>query len=95
MSCPTRSSFAFTVLRDGKPVSLTPKEYDLLCALLRRGGAVASRLELLKEVWGHRSAVMTRTVDMHVAELRRKIESDPATPRHLLTVWKVGYRLER
>ncbi|MEW5926794.1 MAG: response regulator transcription factor [Gemmatimonadota bacterium] len=83
------------VLRGGKPVSLTPKEYDLLCALLRRGGAVASRLELLKEVWGHRSAVMTRTVDMHVAELRRKIENDPATPRHLLTVWKVGYRLER
>ena len=84
-----------TVLRDGKPVALAPKEYDLLCALLRRDGAVASRLELLQEVWGHRSSVMTRTVDMHIAELRRKVESDPTAPRHILTVWKVGYRLER
>ena len=84
-----------TVLRDGTPVSLTPKEYDLLCALLRRDGAVASRLDLLKEVWGHRSAVMTRTVDMHIAALRRKVEKDPDNPRHVLTIWKVGYRLER
>jgi DNA-binding response OmpR family regulator len=83
------------VLRGGAVVSLAPKEYDLLCALLRRGGAVATRLELLREVWGHRSAVMTRTVDMHIAELRRKLEADPADPRHILTVWKVGYRLER
>jgi DNA-binding response OmpR family regulator len=83
------------VHREGKPVALTPKEYSLLCALLRREGAVVSRLDLLREVWGHRSAVMTRTVDMHIAELRRKIEHDPATPRHILTVWKVGYRLER
>jgi DNA-binding response OmpR family regulator len=83
------------VLRRGTPVALAPKEYDLLCALLRRGGAVASRLDLLREVWGHRSAVMTRTVDMHIAELRRKLEADPANPRHILTIWKVGYRLER
>ena len=85
---------ARTVLRRGEPVALTPKEFELLLALLRREGAVASRLELLKEVWGHRAAVMTRTVDMHVAELRRKLEEDPAAPRHILTVWKAGYRLQ-
>lgn len=84
-----------TVLHGGELVTLAPKEYALLLALLQRDGAVASRLELLKEVWGHRSAVMTRTVDMHVAELRRKLEIQPAEPRYILTVWKAGYRLER
>lgn len=82
------------VRRCGVPVSLTPKAYELLMALIRRDGAVASRTELLKEVWGHRGFVMTRTVDSHVAELRRKLEADPAAPRHILTVWKVGYRLQ-
>ena len=86
---------ARTARRGGEEVSLTPKELDLLLALLRRNGAVASRLELLKEVWDHRAAVMTRTVDMHVAELRRKLEEDPSRPRHILTVWKSGYRLQR
>lgn len=86
---------ARTVLKAGEPVSLTPKEFDLLVALLRRHGAVASRLELMKEVWGHRAAVVSRTVDTHVAELRRKLEDDASNPRHILTVWKAGYRLER
>jgi DNA-binding response OmpR family regulator len=82
-----------SVRRNGEPVALTPMEFDLLVALLRRHGAVASRLDLLKEVWGHSSAVLTRTVDTHVGELRRKLETDPATPRHILTVRKAGYRL--
>ena len=82
-----------TVRRAGEEVPLTPKEFDLLLALLRRQGKVASRVELLQEVWGHRAAVMTRTVDMHVAQLRRKLEDDPAEPRHIVTVWKAGYRL--
>jgi two-component system, OmpR family, alkaline phosphatase synthesis response regulator PhoP len=81
------------VRRRGEEVALTPKEFDLLWALLRRQGGVAARLELLAEVWGHRAAVMTRTVDMHVAQLRRKLEDDPAAPRHIVTVWKAGYRL--
>jgi two-component system alkaline phosphatase synthesis response regulator PhoP len=81
------------VRRRGEEVALTPKEFDLLWALLRRRGGVAARLELLAEVWGHRAAVMTRTVDMHVAQLRRKLEDDPAEPRHIVTVWKAGYRL--
>ncbi len=83
------------VTRNGTPVALTPKEFDLLLTLARRNGAVASRLQLLKEVWGHQAEVMTRTVDIHVAELRRKLEVDPSDPKHILTVWKAGYRLER
>jgi DNA-binding response OmpR family regulator len=55
---------------------------------------VADRLTLLKEVWGHQAEVMTRTVDIHIAELRRKLEDNPAEPRHILTVWKAGYRLQ-
>jgi two-component system, OmpR family, alkaline phosphatase synthesis response regulator PhoP len=85
---------ARSVTRGSTAVALTPKEFDLLLALIRRKGAVASRLELLKEVWGHQAEVMTRTVDIHIAELRRKLEHDPATPRHILTVWKAGYRLQ-
>jgi len=81
------------VTKNGRRVDLTPKEYDLLIALLDRRGAVASRLELLQEVWGYSDAVVTRTVDTHVAELRRKVEVDPARPAHILTVRKVGYRL--
>ncbi len=83
-----------TVTKEGTAVALSPKEFDLLLALVRRRGAVASRVELLREVWGHRVEVMTRTVDIHIAELRRKLEDDPSQPRHILTVWKAGYRLE-
>lgn len=84
-----------TVTREGSPVELTPKEFDLLMALLDRNGTVASRAELLKEVWRYGNAdIMTRTVDVHVAELRRKLEADPANPRHILTARKKGYRLE-
>ena len=84
-----------TVLRRGETVLLTPKEYDLLVALLRRDGACATRVELLTEVWGYSAEVMSRTVDTHVAELRRKLEQDPANPAHIVTVRKTGYRLDR
>jgi len=84
-----------TVSLHGAPVELAPKEYDLLVALADRNGAVASRLDLMRQVWGYSDAVITRTIDTHIAELRRKLERDPAHPRHILTVRKVGYRLER
>lgn len=84
-----------TVYRGGQLVQLTPREFDLLLALLQRRGAVASRSDLLSEVWQYQPEIVSRTVDIHMAELRRKLEADPAHPRHLLTVWKVGYRLER
>jgi two-component system alkaline phosphatase synthesis response regulator PhoP len=83
-----------TVHKSGEPVQLTPKEFDLLLALWQRRGAVASRAQLLDEVWQYANTdVLTRTVDIHVAELRRKLEDDPARPRYLLTARKAGYRL--
>jgi two-component system, OmpR family, alkaline phosphatase synthesis response regulator PhoP len=88
------NTLARSVKKADNEIALTPKEFDLLLALIRRRGAVASRLELLKEVWGHQAEVMTRTVDIHIAELRRKLEDDASTPRHILTVWKAGYRLQ-
>jgi DNA-binding response OmpR family regulator len=81
------------VARGGRPVGLRPKEYELLLALVRRRGELATRMELLKEVWGYDDSVMSRTVDTHISELRRKLERDPANPRHILTVLKGGYRL--
>jgi two-component system, OmpR family, alkaline phosphatase synthesis response regulator PhoP len=82
------------VHRAGEPVALTPKEYDLLLALMYRSGAVTTRNELLTEVWGYQSDVSTRTLDIHVSELRRKLEKNPAEPKHILTVRKTGYRFE-
>lgn len=81
--------------RLGEPVGLRPREYDLLVALLAREGRVATRGELLEEVWRYEPDVYRRTVDIHMAELRRKLEPDPARPRHLLTVRKTGYRLRQ
>ncbi len=82
-----------SVTRGGVPVSLTPKEYDLLLALCARDGGVVARADLLEEVWGYDSTVWSRTVDTHIAELRRKLEDEPAKPRHILTIHKFGYRL--
>jgi DNA-binding response OmpR family regulator len=81
------------VTRGGQEVTLRPKEYELLHALLRRGGRVATRSELLREVWGYQESVVSRTLDTHVGELRRKLEEDPGRPRHILTVRKTGYRI--
>jgi DNA-binding response OmpR family regulator len=82
------------VRRGGQAVELAPKEFELLVALLRARGAVVSRLELMEQVWGYSAAVVTRTVDTHIAELRRKLEDDPSAPQHILTVRKAGYRLK-
>ena len=82
------------VKRDGQPVTLRPREFDLLLALVRRQGRVASRQELLQEVCGYDADVASRTIDIHVAELRRKLEAVPSEPRHIITVMKAGYRFE-
>lgn len=81
------------VTRGGQAVALTPKEYALLVALVARNGAVAPRETLLREVWGYSDGVVSRTLDTHVAELRRKLEPDPRIPRYIMTVPKAGYRL--
>lgn len=82
------------VTRGDSPVALTPREYDLLLALLKRQGGVVSRIELLRDVWGHHHEVTSRTVDTHIVELRRKLETDAAFPQHILTVRKSGYRIQ-
>jgi DNA-binding response OmpR family regulator len=86
---------ARTVSRDGENVELAPKEYELLLALLDHDGAAVSRLDLMRQVWGYSDAVISRTIDTHIAELRRKLEHDPANPQYILTVRKVGYRVRR
>ena len=86
---------AHVVYRSNAAVALRPREFDLLMALVRRRGVAASRRNLLDEVWGYDTDVVSRTVDTHVAELRRKLEEDPAQPRHILTVRKTGYRWQR
>ena len=83
-----------SVRRRGETVLLRPKEYDLLIALLQRRGQVVTRGELLEEVWGYAGEVYSRTVDTHVAELRRKLEENAAEPQHILTVRKTGYRIQ-
>jgi two-component system, OmpR family, alkaline phosphatase synthesis response regulator PhoP len=81
------------VTRAGAVVQLTPKEYALLAALIARNSVVVAREELLREVWGYDPEVVSRTLDTHLAELRRKLEKDPHHPRHILTLPKQGYRL--
>jgi len=80
--------------RGGVPVELSRMEFSLLEFLARHQGQVFSRNQLLERVWGYDFAGDTRTVDVHVSWLRRKIEDDPAHPRRLLTVRGVGYKLE-
>jgi len=84
-----------SVVRAGEPVALRPKEFDLLLALGRRDGELVSRIDLLEEVWGYDSEVVSRTVDTHVRQLRVKLEQNPHAPLHILTVRKTGYRLKR
>jgi two-component system alkaline phosphatase synthesis response regulator PhoP len=82
-----------TVRKDNRDVPLTAMEFNLLLALLQRDGGVVSRVELLGEVGRHASSVLTRTIDTHVVELRRKLEDDPSRPQPILTIRKTGYRL--
>jgi DNA-binding response OmpR family regulator len=78
---------------DGRPIDLTPKEFDLLWWLIEARGAAVSRSDLMVRVWGYQADVLSRTVDTHVAELRRKLGDDAGAPRFIHTVRKVGYRL--
>jgi len=77
----------------GRPLTLKPREYDLLEYLVRHRRLALSRDQLLQEVWGWDYAGGSRTVDVHVRWLREKIEDDPAHPRYIVTVRGVGYRL--
>jgi len=80
------------VLAQGVPVALTAKEFDLLACLARHPGQVFTRAKLLEQVWGYGHDGYDHTVNSHINRLRNKIESDPAKPQHILTVWSVGYK---
>lgn len=80
--------------RNGEVTDLAEQESQLLNYLVRHQGEVASRETLLKEVWGYRAIPFTRTVDVHIAWLRQKIETNPKSPRHIMTVRGKGYRFE-
>jgi two-component system alkaline phosphatase synthesis response regulator PhoP len=84
-----------TVTKRGEAVSLSRKEFDLLAALLEKENVVVPRLDLMRAVWGYADSVITRTIDTHIAELRRKLEDNPRMPEHILTAPTIGYRLKR
>jgi DNA-binding response OmpR family regulator len=80
-------------VRDGEPLALTAKEFDLLWFLASNAGRVFSRDQLMHSVWGYSAALDTGTVTVHVRRLREKLERDPSRPELLETVWGSGYRV--
>jgi two-component system, OmpR family, response regulator ResD len=81
------------VRKNGSELRLTAKEFDLITFLARHPRRVFGRDQLMSRVWGYEAALDTGTVTVHVRRLREKVETDPSDPRHLQTVWGVGYRL--
>ena len=81
------------MLVGGKEIHLTPIEYRLLATMVKHAGKVLTHRQLLREVWGPPSADQAHYLHVYMAQLRRKIETDPARPRHLLTEPGIGYRL--
>ena len=74
-------------------IELSPREFQLLCFFIDHRGEVVSREQLLDAVWGYDTIPFTRTVDTHIAKLRKKIEDDPSDPQFLITVHRLGYKL--
>jgi DNA-binding response OmpR family regulator len=82
------------IRRNGRPVILTCKEFKTLAYLIKNPRRVISRDELLSEVWGYENYPSTRTVDNHILRLRKKLETEPACPRHFHTVHSSGYKFQ-
>ncbi len=82
------------VFKAGVEIELAPKEYDLFLKLLNNRGQVISRIELMQQVWGHTSVIESRTVDTHIAEIRRKLGSNNTPSSIIKTVRKIGYRID-
>jgi two-component system alkaline phosphatase synthesis response regulator PhoP len=80
------------VIRDGKPIHLSGREFQLLRYFMERAGKTISRAELLRAVWGYDASAYTRTVDVHVFSLRQKLEEEPSRPELITTVAGVGYK---
>ncbi len=82
------------ILKNGVPVELAPKEYDLFLYLLKHQGTVLTKEQLINEIWGPYSEVEQSTLTVHIRWLREKFEKDPSHPQFLKTVWGIGYRME-
>jgi two-component system alkaline phosphatase synthesis response regulator PhoP len=83
---------ATQVLRDGNPLELSAREFKLLRYFIEHRGTTLCRDDLLNGVWGYEAMPFTRTVDVHVASLRQKVEPNPRHPQFILTVHGLGYR---
>ncbi|MEP7271493.1 MAG: response regulator transcription factor [Acidobacteriota bacterium] len=82
----------FEVTRRGVPLEMSPREFNILRYFIEHRGEVISRDQLLDAVWGYGSFPLTRTVDMHIAKLRHKIEETPSDPHYIITVHRIGYK---
>ena len=82
------------VTLNSEPVCLAAREFQLLRYLIERPGTAISRTELLQAVWGYSAHSSTRTVDVHIASLRRKLEKDPVSPEMIVTIKGLGYRFD-
>lgn len=78
--------------KSGHPIELSPREFKILQYFVAHRGEILSRSQLLDAVWGYESFPLTRTVDMHIAKLRQKIEDNPSDPRYIITVHRAGYK---
>jgi two-component system alkaline phosphatase synthesis response regulator PhoP len=83
------------VTREGKLVPLSPREFQLLRYFVEHEGKTVSRSDILREVWGYEEGTYTRTVDVHVASLRQKLEESPKSPKMILTMAGLGYKFQR
>ena len=82
----------FEAKKDGRALELSPREFKMMKYFVEHRGEVVTRDQLLDHVWGYEGLPLTRTVDMHIAKLRQKIEDTPSDPRHVITVHRVGYK---
>ncbi|HVF49141.1 MAG TPA: response regulator transcription factor [Pyrinomonadaceae bacterium] len=83
---------SFEATKGARPLELSPREYKMLKYFVEHRGEVVTRDQLLDAVWGYDGLPLTRTVDMHIAKLRQKIEETPSDPRYIITVHRVGYK---
>jgi two-component system, OmpR family, alkaline phosphatase synthesis response regulator PhoP len=79
--------------RDGEPVDLSPREFEILQLLIAHAGETVTREQLLHHIWGEHASLYTRTIDAHITRLRQKIEPNPSNPQYIITAHRVGYRL--
>lgn len=82
----------YQAFKQGRPLELSPREFELLKYFIQHRGETVTRDQLLDDVWGYDNYPLTRTIDNHIAKLRQKIEVVPAEPQYIITVHRVGYR---